>query len=276
MDILLQIGHKNIESITDERLAVGDAARLRRSTGAPGEREWAEALSHQLGLRLGELGCRVTVVDAIWHPDIYAIKYDLMLSLHHDGGGTDSHAMASEAFRNTNEIAAGWGYAMVRFWGEEYEDITGIPVKQQLVNANMTHYYGWSYPTVDTPRVLLEHGNGSSPHDWDVMHNHIAWIAQADALAVKKLFELSAPETVRLFPETGFHLGGGFKRFWEQFGDDNKSIRLFGYPLSEEMLENGLTVQYFERTKLEYHPGLPSPWDIQGSDLGRQALARRG
>jgi hypothetical protein len=52
------------------------------------------------------------------------------------------------------------------------------------------------------------------------------------------------------FAETGHSLSGIFRQFWNTHG----GLATFGYPLSEEFKEGGLTVQYFERARLEYHP----------------------
>lgn len=46
----------------------------------------------------------------------------------------------------------------------------------------------------------------------------------------------------------GCHLGGGFRRFWEERG----GLALFGWPITEEIQENGATVQYFERARFEH------------------------
>jgi lipoprotein-anchoring transpeptidase ErfK/SrfK len=54
----------------------------------------------------------------------------------------------------------------------------------------------------------------------------------------------------RFFAETGHTLSYGFKEYWDQ----NGGLYVFGYPLSEEFQENGLTVQYFERGRFEWHP----------------------
>ncbi|MCX2725986.1 N-acetylmuramoyl-L-alanine amidase [Thermomicrobium sp. 4228-Ro] len=50
----------------------------------------------------------------------------------------------------------------------------------------------------------------------------------------------------------GAHLGGGFRRFWEERG----GVALFGWPLTEEFRENGVTVQYFERARFEHRPDI--------------------
>ena len=61
------------------------------------------------------------------------------------------------------------------------------------------------------------------------------------------------------FAETGHNVCGGFP--------------IFGYPLTEEFVENGLTVQYFERARFEWHPGVwPERWDVLLGRLGAEML----
>lgn len=83
-----------------------------------------------------------------------------------------------------------------------------------------------------------------------------------------------APGTT-YFPQTGHNLGGGFRDYWNTHG----GLAQFGYPLTEEFtqtLEDGqpYTVQYFERARLEWHPGNPAPWDFELGQFGRQLLAQ--
>lgn len=82
------------------------------------------------------------------------------------------------------------------------------------------------------------------------------------------------------------------ERFWAywsshglDFGDPDASFReslaLFGYPLSEPMLEtnaDGDTVltQYFERAVFEYHPDNAAPYDVLLRRLGWEVLVARG
>ncbi|MDQ3929973.1 MAG: CAP domain-containing protein, partial [Chloroflexota bacterium] len=59
-----------------------------------------------------------------------------------------------------------------------------------------------------------------------------------------------------------------FYTYWQQ----NGGVGLFGYPLSEEFNENGLTVQWFERARFEYHPELAGTGKaIQLTRLGSMA-----
>lgn len=52
-----------------------------------------------------------------------------------------------------------------------------------------------------------------------------------------------------LFTQTGHTLAYSFRGFWERQG----GLPIFGYPLTEVLLENGRPVQYFERARLEWH-----------------------
>jgi hypothetical protein len=59
------------------------------------------------------------------------------------------------------------------------------------------------------------------------------------------------PTVSTYFEETGHNIRYGFRDFWRQ----NGGLLLFGYPLTEEFVENGVAVQYFERARLEYRNG---------------------
>ena len=56
------------------------------------------------------------------------------------------------------------------------------------------------------------------------------------------------PAVSTYFEETGHNIKYGFRDFWRT----NGGLLTFGYPLTEEFVENGVTVQYFERARLEY------------------------
>ncbi len=80
-------------------------------------------------------------------------------------------------------------------------------------------------------------------------------------------FTFSPPPPVRYFPETGFAVANGFLRYWAQFG----GLSVFGYPISAEMQENGITVQYFERARFEWHPGSnPDRYDVELGRVGAE------
>jgi peptidoglycan/xylan/chitin deacetylase (PgdA/CDA1 family) len=75
------------------------------------------------------------------------------------------------------------------------------------------------------------------------------------------------------FPETGHYLSYGFKAYWERYG----GLRVFGYPLSEELSEGGRTVQYFERARFEWHPEhRGTRYEVLLGRLGADAAQRDG
>jgi hypothetical protein len=90
------------------------------------------------------------------------------------------------------------------------------------------------------------------------------------------------------FPETRHTLWGEFRNYWEKRG----GLRIFGFPLSETVDEQGRSVQYFERAKFVYYPeeldgffrsmqasngfDLDALNEVQQSDLGRQLAQLRG
>ena len=51
---------------------------------------------------------------------------------------------------------------------------------------------------------------------------------------------------------SGQDVASMFQDFYTQAG----GVPVFGYPITGTMSENGYTVQYFERQRLEYHPEL--------------------
>ena len=58
------------------------------------------------------------------------------------------------------------------------------------------------------------------------------------------------PPDKQYFPETKHVVAGSFKQYYDQKG----GLAQFGFPISEEVAENGKTVQYFQRARLEYNP----------------------
>jgi hypothetical protein len=66
----------------------------------------------------------------------------------------------------------------------------------------------------------------------------------------------------RFFSETGHSLGGAFRAYWEARG----GLAVFGLPITEEITENGRTVQWFERARFEFNP---ADQHVQLGQLGR-------
>lgn len=88
----------------------------------------------------------------------------------------------------------------------------------------------------------------------------------------------------RFMPETGHNICDGFRGYWEQhgleFGDrgnsHRESLALFGYPISEEFIDpdTGLTTQYYERARFEFHPENPTQFTVLLGRIGASIVER--
>jgi uncharacterized protein YkwD len=83
---------------------------------------------------------------------------------------------------------------------------------------------------------------------------------------------------ITYFAETGHSIGNGFRSFWEQHG----GLAQFGYPLTDEIVENSptdgqpRTTQYFERARFEYHPEFKgTPYEVELGLLGKEVTSGR-
>jgi hypothetical protein len=80
------------------------------------------------------------------------------------------------------------------------------------------------------------------------------------------------------FTETGHNLGNAFLTFWQR----NGGLAVFGYPLSEEVVETNeadgrqYTVQYFERNRFEWHPERSGSNNVQLGLLGTEFARMEG
>lgn len=68
------------------------------------------------------------------------------------------------------------------------------------------------------------------------------------------------------YPQTQHYLSYGFRDFWQASG----GLPVFGYPLTEEFAQRGVTTQYFERQRFEYHPDNPVPYKVELGLLGSE------
>ncbi len=73
----------------------------------------------------------------------------------------------------------------------------------------------------------------------------------------------------RYFPESNHTLAYAFKSFWQ----NNGLLKFLGLPISQEFSSDGLTVQYFERGRLEYNPQTQK---VDYSNSGDLLLAAKG
>ena len=80
------------------------------------------------------------------------------------------------------------------------------------------------------------------------------------------------PADRRFFSETGHSLGGAFRAYWDAHG----GLAIFGLPITEEITENGRTVQWFERARFEINPQAPPDQRVQLGQIGRTRWEQSG
>jgi hypothetical protein len=81
-----------------------------------------------------------------------------------------------------------------------------------------------------------------------------------------------AAEIQWYFKPTGHTIAKPFRNFWRGRG----GLALFGQPIGEPVMENGLLVQYFERERMELHPELAGTrYEVLLGHLGVAALEAR-
>jgi len=81
-----------------------------------------------------------------------------------------------------------------------------------------------------------------------------------------------AQETVgQYFAETDYTVRGEFLQFFNQWG----GIDVFGSPLSQELMEDGVRIQYFQNSRLEWHPENSRPYRVQPGLLGELLSVRQ-
>jgi hypothetical protein len=74
------------------------------------------------------------------------------------------------------------------------------------------------------------------------------------------------------FPETGQCLRGIFLSYWESKG----GLAQFGFPITPELVEEGRTVQYTQRARLEWHPeNKGTPYEVLLGRLGADRAEAR-
>ncbi len=76
----------------------------------------------------------------------------------------------------------------------------------------------------------------------------------------------------RYFEETGHVVQGAFLDFFREHG----GLDAFGYPRTDELVEDGRTVQYFQRARFEWVPDGAGGGQVVPAALGRRAAAASG
>jgi hypothetical protein len=84
------------------------------------------------------------------------------------------------------------------------------------------------------------------------------------AILVAPALPASAANGSRYYAQTNHWVRGAFLDFFDRYG----GVSIFGYPITEEFLEDGMTVQYFEKARFEWRPWNPDPYKVELTLLG--------
>ncbi len=132
----------------------------------------------------------------------------------------------------------------------------------QVVNGRQVQWF---------ERTRLEHWPEyvGSPYE---VQSGLVGVEYTDGRSFPKQNFFTSRAGLRFFPETSHGVGGKFLDFWDTHG----GLDIFGYPISEEIIEilpetkQYHTVQYFQRARLELHPEHAGTADeVQIGLLGR-------
>ncbi|MCG8347031.1 MAG: hypothetical protein MI924_04550 [Chloroflexales bacterium] len=142
----------------------------------------------------------------------------------------------------------------------------------------------FGFPITDVREEYVDESSWRGPVQWferDRLEDHGNGLVLAGRLGAELLSKQqrpwegapkveSAPPGCRYFAITGHSLCEPFLSYWEQ----NGGLERFGYPITqsgEEVIEGQrLTVQHFERRRMEHHVELAgTPFEVQLGLLGR-------
>ncbi len=150
-------------------------------------------------------------------------------------------------------------HGMLRYW-QNFGGLAvfGYPISEEFVeNGVVVQYF---------ERARFEWHPGAWPSRYDILLGRLGVELTTARLNQAPFRPISASNDANCtyFAATGHRLCFGFRDYWNSHG----GLAIFGYPISEEFVENGVVVQYFERQRFEYHPNNPPEWRILGGLLG--------
>ena len=122
-------------------------------------------------------------------------------------------------------------------------------------------------------RLIMEHGAHAHPADLAILQTPgvLDKIAAAAAEAIVSFYTGSQGDTITFPTGIAMNKRYGFYQFWEAHG----GLFIFGYPITDEITEDGRTVQYFERARFELHP-TPGGNTVMLGRVGAELLECRG
>ncbi|HEX7101333.1 MAG TPA: S8 family serine peptidase [Nitrolancea sp.] len=159
-------------------------------------------------------------------------------------------------------------YGFKQFWqANGGVAVFGYPISEEFSEKNPDT--GETYTVQYFERNRFEYHPELAGTPWEVS---LGRLGVQDA---PQVFPTAPPVNVngvRYFAETQHTLSGSFRDFWQA----NGGVAVFGFPISEPFEQGGLLVQYFERSRFEYHPDLPSGSRVLLTRLGTTLARENG
>ena len=225
--VCLQVGHWQIENLSAKGLRSWRSTEvLRKSTGAGGERDyhWTQIMP-RLRDKLIAKGIQVYITSGIWD-DIYSSEnFDLWLSLHYDGGGSQNRCMISAPTRDAvpaflHDKAQREAERFCAIWKVVYPEVTGAINRDERITEGMLWYYAFDYVPMDTPAVIIEHFNHTSEKGKELKSNP-ELVAEADYKAILQFLGIPEEE-----PSTKYEV------FFK-----GKKIKEYDYDITKKLTE---------------------------------------
>ena len=142
--------------------------------------------------------------------------------------------------------------------------VFGYPISEEFVQNGVTVQY--------FERARFEWHPGSSAANYDVVLGRVGSELAAGMMSDGP-FQATAViqnDHCTYFAETGHNACNGFRAYWLKYG----GLPVFGYPISEEFMQDGKVVQYFERARFEWQPGSSSTrFDVIEGRVGAELLS---
>ncbi len=166
----------------------------------------------------------------------------------------------SQYFAPTGKSVAGEFLGTMERFGLER---IGYPVSEEKQENGKTVQY--------FERVRMERHPELASKGYSVLMTRLG--ADMAGTQYPKVAAFKSTSTRMYVKETGHSISSGFLTYWKS----NGGVELFGYPISEPMSQDGLTVQWFERARFEYHPEFAKTGKtVQLSLLGKMAYEKTG
>lgn len=180
------------------------------------------------------------------------------------------------------------GYGFRDFWNDNGAlPVFGYPLTEEFTEHNADIGGDFTVQYFERERFEWHAENAGTPYE--VLLGRLG----AELLERQgrdwRTFPTADPGAAHYMPETGHAIAPEFWEFWSghglDFGDEGTSFReslaLFGYPLSEPMIETNadndtVLTQYFERAVFEFHPDNPADYRVLLRRLGEEEMTARG